>query len=108
MAEFYLKYQDNLPILRSELTDDNGYIDLSSASDIKFVYQLKSRIYPPVTGSASIIAPLSGLVEYSWPVGTTISGGTYYGEWITTFTGGRQLTSPNDGFILFFVQNRLF
>lgn len=109
MSEFFLKYQDNLPALRSELTDSNGYIDLSTASDVKFIYQLKSRLYPPFTGSASIISPVSGLVEYTWSTGsTTVTGGVYYGEWRATFTGGRVLTVPNDSHILFSVQNRLF
>ena len=107
MAEFYMKFKDKLPVLRSELTDDSGYIDLSTAQTVNFIYQLKSRLTGPTTGTASIIATGTALVEYAWPTGTVISGGSYYGEWRVAFTGGKEISIPNDSYIMFFLQNRL-
>ena len=107
MSEFYLKYQDRLPVLQSNLTDVDGYIDLSTASDVKFIHQLKSRVTTPISGSGVIVSPTSGLVQYSWPASPTLSGGVYYGEWRIEFTGGKQITIPNDGVILFKISNRI-
>lgn len=107
MSDFYLKYQDRLPVLQSNLTDANGYIDLSTASTVYFVHQLKSRINPPITGTGSIVSSTSGLVQYAWPA-ATISGGVYNGEWRVEFSNGKQITIPNDGYTSFTLLPRLF
>ena len=107
MSDFYFSYPDRLPILRSNLTDDNGYIDLTTASSVSFIYQIKSRASPAQTGSASIISAVSGLVEYQWGTGEQISGAVYYGQWRASFSNGKQLSFPNDGYIVFNNQNRL-
>jgi hypothetical protein len=106
MNDFSIKVFDRLPILRSNLTDDNGYVDLGGAT-VKFVYQVRTRARQPVTGSASVISAISGLVEYAWVSGDVTGGGVFYGEWRATLSGGKQMSFPNDGFFSFEVINAL-
>jgi hypothetical protein len=108
MSDFFVKYQDGLPVVRANLSDDNGYIDLSTASSVYFIFQLKHRSVAPTTGSATVLASSSGFVEYSWATGSPPSGGTYYAEWRANFSNGRSLTIPNDGYVIFHINNRLF
>ena len=107
MAQFYLKYNDNLPTLRSNLSDANGYIDLTTATNVKFIYQLRSRITTPTTGSATILGTTSGYVEWIWPTGSPVSGGFYNGEWRVNFSNGDILSVPNTEYIEFFINNNL-
>lgn len=107
MAQFYLKYNDNLPTLRSNLSDANGYINLATATNVQFIYQLKSRIAPPTTGTASILGTSSGYVEYAWPTGSPVSGGFYNAEWRINFSNGSILTIPNDSYMNFFIHKKL-
>lgn len=103
MSDFYITYLDTLPVVRANLSDDNGYVDLSTATNVYFIHQIKSRAAAPITGAATILGASSGFVEYSWPTGTPPSGGTYYAQWRNQFSNGRRLTVPNDGFIVFHI-----
>ncbi len=107
MSDFFIKYIDSLPVVQSNLSDKNGYIDLTTASSVYFIHQLKHRSVTPTTGSATILGASSGYVEYAWPTGYPPSGGTYYAEWRATFSNGKQLTVPNDGYVVFHINQRL-
>lgn len=106
MANFYLKYRDSLPILRLNAQDSNGYIDLSSYTSNLFIYQRTNRLNPPITGNVTVLGASSGFVEYQF-TGSLISGGVYYGEFRFSGSNG-QISIPNDGMILFSVQNGLY
>ena len=106
MNEFFIKKIDQLPVLQSQLEDYYGVIDLSSASAVKFVY--KSRMGGnPVTGSATIYSASSGIVQYAWTSGDVANAGVFYGEWRVAFTGGKQMSFPNNGYISFEIIDNL-
>jgi len=105
VSDFWLKYNDVVPVLRSYLSDDNGFINLSGAS-VNFVYQDKKQLNSPVTGSALVISAISGLTEYDWSSG--ISPGSYIGEWRVLLPGGRQMSFPNGTILSFDIVNGLY
>lgn len=107
MAQIYLKYKDNLPTVRANLSDANGYLNLAAASSVHFIYQLRSRIAPPTTGSATILGSSSGYVEYAWPTGTSISGGFYNAEWRVNFNNGSIISVPNSEMMELMIYNNL-
>ena len=107
MSDFFLKQYDRLPVLRANLSTDDGYVDLSNTS-VQFVYQRKNRLTPPTTGNASILGSASGYVEYAWPTGSTSSKGVYYGEWRVATSSGKQMTFPNDSYFVFELAEGLY
>lgn len=107
MAELYVKYKDNLPSIRSNLSDANGYLNLASVDSVKFIHQLQSRITTPVTGSCTILGASSGYVEFTWSTGSPLSGGFYYGEFRINYTNGDTLTVPNDDLINFHISPKI-
>lgn len=100
MSDFFLKQYDRLPILRANLSTDDGYVDLSNTT-VQFIYQRKNRLTQPVTGSATILGSPSGYVEYAWPTGATDTNGVYYGEWRVSTSSGKKISFPNDSYFVF-------
>ncbi len=98
MSDFYIKYNDVLPVVQAYLSDTNGYVDLTSAT-VKFVYQDRKQLNQAVTGSTSILSPISGLVEYTWSSGVAI--GSYIAEWRVNFSNGKQMSFPNSTILTF-------
>jgi hypothetical protein len=105
MAQIYLTYQDNLPVIRSNLSDANGYLNLSSASNVQFIYRNRARLYDPITGSATILGTTSGYVEYAWPTSTYVTGGFYNAKWKVNYNDGTSISIPNSEAIEFHVSN---
>lgn len=99
-SEFFLKQGDRLPVLQSQLADANGYVDLTSASGVQFVFRPKPTGTATI-GSASIISGAIGLVQYDWATADTTQYGVFQGEWRVTFTNGKKITFPNDSYITF-------
>jgi hypothetical protein len=106
MSDFTLKKGDRLPVLRSNLSDSNGYVNISGAT-VSFVYQGRKRGSQPTTGSATILSGPSGLVEYNWASGDVTTPGMYYGEWRVIMPNEKQISFPNDGFIVFEIVDNL-
>ena len=106
MSDFSIKLDDRLPLLRSNLSDDDGYMDISNAT-VKFIYQTRNRSIVPTTGSATIVGAASGFVEYAWATGDVVTPGVYYGEWRVTTASGKHITFPNDSYFCFEIVNRL-
>jgi hypothetical protein len=106
MSDFSLKYVDRLPVLRSNISDESGYLDISNAT-VSFIYQTYDRSTPPVTGSASVLGATSGFVEFAWTTGSFSGAGVFYGEWRVTMSGGKEVTCPNDSYLVFDINPRL-
>jgi hypothetical protein len=100
MNDFFIKTNDRLPVLRANLSDANGYIDLAGAT-VKFVFQTRDRTLPPTTGSATILGSASGYVEYAWATGDVASPNVYYGEWRVATASSKQISIPNDAYVSF-------
>ena len=104
MSDFFIKKNDVLPVVRAYLSDANGYIDLSGAT-VSFVYQDRQQNNAPITGSVSVISAPSGLVEFAWSSGIDV--GTYFAEWRTVLSNGKQMSFPNDSHLSFEVVDNL-
>jgi hypothetical protein len=105
-SEFFLKLNDRLPVIQSQLSDYYGYINLNSASGVTFVYR------PAPTGTtiirnATIVSGDIGLVQYSWVASDVSTPGVYNCEWRIGFNDGRQMTIPNDSYITFEILDNL-
>lgn len=108
-TEFFLKKLDVLPVLQSQLSDDVGFIDLSSATGVYFAYRPRYLDSGAVTSIklGSIVSAVSGIVQYTWTTGDTITPQVYLGEWIVNFSGNQQMTFPNDSYITFEIASGL-
>jgi len=96
MATLYtIKQHDNYPPLVLTLTDQNGPINLSTATTVKLI--LKSGT-TSITGNCVITTPTSGIVTYNWGGSDTAVVGTYDGEVEITWNTGKIETVPNDSY----------
>lgn len=96
MASIYtIKQHDNYPPLVLTLTDQNGPINLSTATTVKLI--LKSGT-TTITGNTVITTPTSGVVTYNWAAGNTDVVGQYDGEVEITWNTGKVETVPNDSY----------
>ncbi len=102
MSYFSITQNDRLPVLRIELSDVSGVINLSG-NNVYFVYKGKYVTgAAPTTGAATILSHISGLVEYSWTAADVASPGIYYGQWKISGESSQKWSSfPNESYIKF-------
>jgi hypothetical protein len=95
MSDFYLKKGDLLPILSVEVKDYSGsVIDLSGCT-VAFNYRLRSG--EDITTRVAVVEDAAaGVVQYEWESDDTATEGVYVGEFVVTFSSGKQLTFPQD------------
>ena len=91
-----LKRGDTWPPLVVSVSDDNGAIDLTTASEIRLL--LKSSSYTLETDPVSPSDAGSGEITYDWQVGDTDNSGTYQLEVEIVWATGQIQTVPNDGY----------
>lgn len=104
MSEFFITENDRLPVLRANLSDDAGYIDLTNGTGY-FVYKNKYATgQQPTTGNADFLGLTSGYVQYQWPSG---SAGVFYGKW-KVLSNGKWISFPNESFLNFAITEDLF
>ena len=96
MSEFFITENDRLPVLRANLSDDAGYIDLTNGTGY-FIYRNKYDGTAPVTGSIDILGATSGYCQFSWASG---AAGVFYGRWRVVLNG-KQISFPNESFLNF-------
>jgi len=93
---------DRSPILRVELSDASGVIDLTDAA-VFFVYRNKYSGVAPISGAATIISATGGTVEYAWTTNDTQSPNVYYGFWRISGDNGKWSSHPNDSYLRFVI-----
>ena len=92
------KKGDRHPPLDVVLRDQNGVVDLTSASAVEFIMQDSSGTNV-VDGECTILDAASGRVRYSWAEGDTDTVGSFKAEWVVTWDDGLETTFPDDGFV---------
>ena len=98
-SEFFLTRTNRLPVLRAELADSQGVINLSGAS-VEWKYRIKPTGVE-IVRNANIISGDLGIVQYSWISGDVNEANVYWGQWRVTFSDGRQECFPNDSYLTF-------
>jgi hypothetical protein len=99
VAEFRLKKGDRLPKLRMVLADSAGVALNLSLATVTFRMRLRgSATLATLTGAASVVDALTGVVEFAWGAGDSAAPGVFDAEWILTYAGGTQ-TVPTAGYV---------
>lgn len=96
MADLTIKRHDTWPPLGATLSDENGPIDLTTASQVLVLLKSSSFL---VDGTCTIDTPkTNGHVTYAWVAGDTANSGTYEAEFQIDWGSGRIETVPNDSY----------
>jgi hypothetical protein len=107
VAEFRLKVGDRLPKLRMVLADSAGVaLDLTAATVALRGHARGSAAVLGLTGTASVITALAGIVEYAWGAAEPLPAGLYDLEWVVTKSGLAQ-TVPTSGYVVLVVEPAL-
>lgn len=94
-SEFYIKKDDRLPSLLVTATQDDGSaLDLTTATGVVFRMRRDTESTFAFSRAGVIVTAASGIVRYDWQASDTVTPGTYYGEFVITFAGGKQQTVP--------------
>lgn len=102
MADLTIKRGDTWPPVDASLSDQNGPINLTTATEVRMLLKTKS-------GSTSysrvceITGPLAGWVRYAWTSGDASTGptsvaNTFNAEWEIEWADGTITTVPNEGY----------
>lgn len=100
---FTIKENDLLPVLSATLRDANGAVDLSGATSVTFLMNIRKGGTTKVSGTCSILQVgdgsdgSKGMVQYAWVDTDTDVPGTYNAEFEVDFAG-KKLTFPNDSY----------
>lgn len=107
MADFYIRAGDRLPELQATLTDDAGApVDLTGLP-VVFRMRAVGATTAKVVAAATLVAPESGVVKYTWVAGDTDTAGSYWAEWNVTFGDGRTQTFKDPGYTSIYVSEAL-
>jgi hypothetical protein len=98
MADLTIKRGDTWPPLAATLTDEEGPIDLTTATTITLI--LKSQGQSPVTieGVCDVVSAAAGTVKYEWEASDTNAVNTYDAEFEIEWADLTITTVPNEGY----------
>lgn len=96
----YMKAGDLSPSITATLTyADGSIIDLTPATNPRFLMRAPGSSTLKVDGTAVLVAASQGRVRYDWVDGDTDTPGNYQAEWEFTIAG-KKLTVPNDTYMI--------
>lgn len=101
--EFFIKQDDRRPSIRATLKDNEGPIDLSSATDVKF------RMSRWGSNKVNLVActiedAVSGIVRYDWAAGDTDTPGDFQGEFRINWGSSVYQTVPSNDWVTVHVE----
>lgn len=103
---FYIKQNDTLPSLESQLLNASGTPINLEMSGVLF-HMRDSYGRKELTKIATIVDAENGQVKIDWNEGDTGTVGIYKCEFQVTFTDNTILTIPNDGYFLIYIVEEL-
>lgn len=95
MADLTIKQNDTWPPLKATLTDENGPIDLTTATAVRVI--MKGTTVT-IDGVCTVVSATTGEVSYTWAAGDTAVNGSYNTEFEINWGSGRIETVPNDSY----------
>lgn len=99
MSTFRVKRGDLLPEIQGTCLDDNGPVDLTNASSVRFLMGVAGSSTNKVAAAAAFVDRPNGIVKYTWTGTDTDTVAEYDGEFEVTWPGTKPETFPNRGFI---------
>lgn len=97
--DYTVKQSDTLPLLQATLKDANGIIILTGAT-VKLKVRSVFDSVLKVNAACTIVNALLGTVSYQWLTADCDTAGEFYMEFEIVFNDGREVTCPNDGYLL--------
>jgi len=89
-----IKQHDTLPVLRSQVVDDNGLpVNLTGATLVRFTMRLYGATTLAVNANAALDDAANGWVKYVWQAADTAAARLYSGEFEITLPAGK-MTFP--------------
>ena len=99
MDTITIKRGDTTPAVTTSLTDSSGnFVNLTTASTVKFVMRSQTGTQPKVSANASIVTATTGSVSYTWTSQDTDTAGRYDVEWLVTWASGAVQRFPIQGY----------
>lgn len=98
MSSLTFKRFDTYPPLTVTLTDQNGPIDLSTASSVHMEMKSSVGTIIPSLAMASFSAT-SGVIQHTWVGSETSMADTWNLEWEIKWANGGVQTVPNTGIV---------
>lgn len=92
MPDFTIKRGDTYPPIKATLTDQDGAINLTSATA---VYLLLSSASPLIVAACTIVDAAAGKVSYAWQASDTATVRQFTGEFEIHWAAGGVETVPN-------------
>jgi hypothetical protein len=99
MSTFRIKRGDLLPEIEGTCEDDDGPVDLTNATSVRFLMGVNGSSTNKVAAAATFVSKPDGTVKYTWAGTDTDTVGPYDGEFEVTWPGSKPETFPNRGFI---------
>lgn len=101
-ADFSIKRGDSWPPIDAALSDQNGPINLTTATSVKLLFKTSTGS-TTFTRTCTVTNPLTGAVRYAWTTGDAATGptsapNTFNIEWEITWSDGTITTVPNIGY----------
>lgn len=104
MADLTIKQNDTWPPLEATLSDQDGPVNLTTASTILLL--LKPALTPLTIfqGVCEVVSAVDGKIRYVWDEPDTAIADTYAGEFEVTWTDSTITTFPNAGYFSLEIQ----
>ena len=100
MADRAIKKNDTWPPLEAVLMDQNGPINLTTATSVKFLMRGTKRKNPfSTSGTCTVVDAPKGEVVFFWSPTNTSVADTYQGEFEISWADGSVGTVPNSGYL---------
>lgn len=94
-SDYYIGYQDGLPIIRSTLSDENGPINLTGATVTLYIHKVGTSTNRSIVGV--ITSAALGQVQYTFTAAISTPAGRWWAHQKADYGGGQVLTVPNQG-----------
>ena len=99
MADFSIKSNDRLPVIKATLNTAGAPVNLTGATKVDFIMRSKGPTGSlKVNSPAVVVDPTGGIVRYDWAVGDTDTPGNYEAEWEVTWGDGKPQTFPTTSY----------
>jgi hypothetical protein len=97
LTDFTIKQHDTHPSLEATLTDQDGAINLTTATTVKLLLKTPTG-GTAISGTCAIVSAVAGTVRYDWTAPNTADVNTFDGEFEITWSNGKITTVPNDSY----------